>query len=132
MGRLAHLLNPVGRYILALGEAMAVNSKQSIFASLEDQVLGTIFLSHPSRSIGSRWRKTDPTAAYQLVHDRLLLYGNSWQNLATFRQTWATRPFSYMTTGFSPATFRWGWPCYPQSQIAGAIEARCAQEHEHP
>ncbi len=32
--------------------------------------------------------ETDPTAAYQLVHDELLLDGNSRQNVATFCQTW--------------------------------------------
>jgi len=30
----------------------------------------------------------DPEVAYQLVHDQLLLDGNSRQNLATFCQTW--------------------------------------------
>jgi glutamate/tyrosine decarboxylase-like PLP-dependent enzyme len=31
---------------------------------------------------------SDPDVAYQLVHDELLLDGNSRQNLATFCQTW--------------------------------------------
>ena len=33
-------------------------------------------------------RQMDPDVAYQLVHDELLLDGNSRQNLATFCQTW--------------------------------------------
>jgi glutamate decarboxylase len=32
--------------------------------------------------------ESDPNAAYQLVHDELLLDGNSRQNVATFCQTW--------------------------------------------
>jgi len=44
------------------------------------------------RSTRNKYRlpkhETDPTAAYQLVHDELLLDGNSRQNVATFCQTW--------------------------------------------
>lgn len=33
-------------------------------------------------------QETDPTAAYELVHDELFLDGNSRHNVATFCQTW--------------------------------------------
>jgi glutamate decarboxylase len=67
---------------------VAIHSKQDVFSSLDDQVFGTSFLSHPLPKYRFPRQETDPTAAYQLVHDELLLDGNSRQNLATFCQTW--------------------------------------------
>jgi glutamate decarboxylase len=67
---------------------MAIHSKQEIFSHRDDRVFGTTFLPHPLPKYKFPQRETDPDAAYQLVHDELLLDGNSRQNLATFCQTW--------------------------------------------
>lgn len=67
---------------------MAIHSKEEILPSLDDQVFGTSFLPHPLPKYRFPKQETDPNAAYQLVHDQLLLDGNSRQNLATFCQTW--------------------------------------------
>src|SRR5215813_3819222 len=67
---------------------MSVHSKLEVLANLDSQVFGSSFLSHPLPKYKFPKAETDPTAAYQLVHDELLLDGNSRQNLATFCQTW--------------------------------------------
>ena len=67
---------------------MAVHSKEEILPNLDDQVFGNSFLPHPLPKYKFPVRETDPAAAYQLVHDELLLDGNSRQNVATFCQTW--------------------------------------------
>lgn len=66
---------------------MAVHSKEEI-PNLDDQVFGTSFLPHPLPKYKFPKPETPPNAAYQLVHDELLLDRNSRQNLATFCQTW--------------------------------------------
>jgi glutamate decarboxylase len=67
---------------------MAIHRKKEIFSSLDDEVFGTGFLPHPLPKYRLPKHETDPSAAYQLVHDELLLDGNSRQNVATFCQTW--------------------------------------------
>src|ERR1700723_3143013 len=67
---------------------MAIHSKQEIFPNLDDRIFGTSFLPHPLPKYKFPKQETEPNAAYQLVHDELLLDGNSRQNLATFCQTW--------------------------------------------
>ena len=67
---------------------MAVHAKEDVLSSLDDQLFGASFLSHPLPKYKFPRRETDPAAAYQLVHDELLLDGNSRQNVATFCQTW--------------------------------------------
>jgi len=67
---------------------MAVHAKEDIFSDRGDQVFGSKFLRHPLPKYKFPNQETDPTSAYQLVHDELLLDGNSRQNLATFCQTW--------------------------------------------
>jgi glutamate decarboxylase len=67
---------------------MAVHSKEEVFPTLDDEVFGSSFLSHPLPKYRFPAGEADPNAAYQLVHDQLLLDGNSRQNLATFCQTW--------------------------------------------
>jgi glutamate decarboxylase len=49
---------------------------------------GTSFLSQPLPRHKFPRQEIPTAAAYQLVHDELLLDGNSRQNLATFCQTW--------------------------------------------
>src|SRR3984957_93299 len=70
------------------GVTMAIYSKEDIFSNLDEQVFGPIFLPNPLPKYMFPRQETDPNAAYQLVHDELLLDGNSRQNLATFCQTW--------------------------------------------
>jgi glutamate decarboxylase len=67
---------------------MAIHSKEEILPNLDDQVFGSSFFRHPLPKYKFPKQETDPNAAYQLVHDQLLLDGNSRQNLATFCQTW--------------------------------------------
>jgi len=67
---------------------MALHSKQDISANLDDEVFGTCFLPRPLPKYRIPKAQTPSTAAYQLVHDELLLDGNSRQNVATFCQTW--------------------------------------------
>ena len=66
---------------------MAIYSKDEV-SNLDDQVFGNSFLPHPLPKYKFPKQETPPNAAYQLVHDQLLLDGNSRQNLATFCQTW--------------------------------------------
>ena len=66
---------------------MAIHSKEEV-PNLKEQVFGTSFLPHPLPKYKFPQRETAPNAAYQLVHDELLLDGNSRQNMATFCQTW--------------------------------------------
>jgi glutamate decarboxylase len=67
---------------------MGIHRKEDIFSNIDDEVFGTGFLPHPLPKYRLPKHETDPTAAYQLVHDELLLDGNSRQNVATFCQTW--------------------------------------------
>jgi glutamate decarboxylase len=67
---------------------MAVHSKQEIRRNLSAKVFGTSFLSHPLPKYKFPKTETSPSAAYQFVHDELLLDGNARQNLATFCQSW--------------------------------------------
>jgi glutamate decarboxylase len=73
---------------LGVDATMALHGKVEDSAIVEDQVFGTSFLPHPFPKYRIPNDETDPTAAYQLVHDELLLDGNSRQNVATFCQTW--------------------------------------------
>src|ERR1700728_4441798 len=66
---------------------MAIHSKEEIFSSLDDEVFGTGFLPHPLPKYKLPKHETDPTAAYQLVHDELLLDGNSRENVCAFCPT---------------------------------------------
>jgi len=67
---------------------MAISSKKDILPDRNDQVFGTTFLPNPIPKYSFPQKETMPEAAYQLVHDELMLDGNSRQNLATFCQTW--------------------------------------------
>ncbi len=67
---------------------MPIHSKADILSNLDDEVFGTSFLPSPLPKYRMPKHETDPAAAYQLVHDELLLDGNSRQNVATFCQTW--------------------------------------------
>jgi glutamate decarboxylase len=66
---------------------MAISRKQDI-RNFDDQIFGSPFLRDPLPKYKFPEHETAPDSAYQLVHDELLLDGNSRQNLATFCQTW--------------------------------------------
>ena len=67
---------------------MSIRSKEKLVSERGEEVFGTGFLPHPLPKYKLPKQETDPTGAYQLVHDQLLLDGNARQNLATFCQTW--------------------------------------------
>jgi glutamate decarboxylase len=67
---------------------MALHSRNEIRPNLSDELSGSSFLSKPVPKYRFPQKEVQPAAAYQLVHDELLLDGNSRQNLATFCQTW--------------------------------------------
>jgi glutamate decarboxylase len=87
-GIISHARKVHQRVHLCPGEAMAIHSKEEIRPNLDEQVYGASFLPHPLPKYKFPKQETEPNAAYQLVHDELLLDGNSRQNLATFCQTW--------------------------------------------
>ncbi|NPC96653.1 glutamate decarboxylase [Nocardioides sp. zg-DK7169] len=66
-----------------------LHRKDSVRDDLEDDVFASSDLSTPLPKY--RVPETEQVArhAYQVVHDELMLDGNSRQNLATFCQTWA-------------------------------------------
>jgi glutamate decarboxylase len=65
-----------------------IHSREEILSNLDEDVHGSVFLPHPLPKYRFPHHETNPQSAYQLVHDELLLDGNSRQNLATFCQTW--------------------------------------------
>ena len=67
---------------------MALHSKGKISSDRDARIFGSGFLPNPLPKYKVPMEETDPAAAYQLVHDELLLDGNSRQNVATFCQTW--------------------------------------------
>lgn len=67
---------------------VALNGKRRSQVPSGEKASATSFLSQPVPKDKFPKQETEPAAAYQLVHDELLLDGNSRQNLATFCQTW--------------------------------------------
>lgn len=67
---------------------MALHLKGDSGSGPAKDVTGSRFLSQPAPKYRFPDKESKPAAAYQLVHDELLLDGNSRQNLATFCQTW--------------------------------------------
>jgi glutamate decarboxylase len=68
---------------------MPLHSKDSVRDMLDDEVYASNDLSVALPKYKFPKTEQDPRHAYQLVHDELMLDGNSRQNLATFCQTWA-------------------------------------------
>ena len=68
---------------------MALHDRDSVRHKLEDEVYASSDLSVGAPKFRFPDTEHDPRHAYQIVHDELLLDGNSRQNLATFCQTWA-------------------------------------------
>ncbi|MDH0090294.1 glutamate decarboxylase [Achromobacter mucicolens] len=68
---------------------MPLHAKNSVRDSLLDDVYASTDLSVAMPKFKLPEKEHDPRHAYQVVHDELMLDGNSRQNLATFCQTWA-------------------------------------------
>jgi len=67
---------------------MPLHEKKSIQDELEDDVYASVDLSVSMPKYKFPPAECDPRHAYSVVHDELMLDGNSRQNLATFCQTW--------------------------------------------
>ena len=67
---------------------MALHHKNSIRHKLEDEIYSSVDLSVSMPKYKFPSTEQDPRHAYAVVHDELMLDGNSRQNLATFCQTW--------------------------------------------
>ncbi|QFU74338.1 glutamate decarboxylase [Halioglobus maricola] len=67
---------------------MALHSKDRIRGRMDDDIYASSDLNGPVPKYRIPEGEQDPRHAYQLVHDELILDGNSRQNLATFCQTW--------------------------------------------
>ena len=68
---------------------MPLHDKDSVRASLLDDVYASADLSVSMPKYKIPDSEHEPRHAYSVVHDELMLDGNSRQNLATFCQTWA-------------------------------------------
>ena len=68
---------------------MPLHEKDSVRDRLNDDVYGSTDLSVSMPKYKMPEREHAPRHAYSVVHDELMLDGNSRQNLATFCQTWA-------------------------------------------
>ncbi len=67
---------------------MALHDKKSIENEIDDEVYASVDLSISMPKFKFPLKQHDPRHAYAVVHDELMLDGNSRQNLATFCQTW--------------------------------------------
>ncbi len=67
---------------------MALHEKNSIENEIDDEVYASVDLSVSMPKFKFPRQQHDPRHAYAVVHDELMLDGNSRQNLATFCQTW--------------------------------------------
>ncbi|MEH6524527.1 MAG: glutamate decarboxylase [Sneathiella sp.] len=67
---------------------MTVHSKNDIRANLFDDIYASSTLPRSMPKYRMPDEENDPQQVFQVIHDELLLDGNSRQNLATFCQTW--------------------------------------------
>lgn len=67
---------------------MSLHAKKAVRRSLLDDVYASTDLSVAMPKYKFPAKEHSPRHAYQVVHDELMLDGNSRQNLATFCQTW--------------------------------------------
>ena len=104
---------------------MALTNKQETVPKPGRGLLRFLFKSTPSRRFPRK--ETDPTAAYWLVHDEILLDGNSRQNLATFCQTWVEPQVRQLTDEYLDK-HRICRDEYPQM---ADIESRCVRSQIH-
>jgi glutamate decarboxylase len=66
-----------------------LQEKKSIQDNVDDDVYASVDLSVSLPKYKFPGEEQDPRRAYSVVHDELMLDGNSRQNLVTFCQTWA-------------------------------------------
>ena len=67
---------------------MPLHDKNSVRDNLDDEVYASLDLSVSMPKYRFPETEQNPRHAYSVVHDELMLDGNSRQNLATFCQTW--------------------------------------------
>lgn len=67
---------------------MALHEKDKVRGKLLDDIYASNDISHRLPKYRMPDDEHAPRAVYQLIHDELMLDGNSRQNLATFCQTW--------------------------------------------
>jgi len=67
---------------------MTLHRKETVQDQLDDEVFASSDLSRGMPKYRFPEEQHEARHVYQLVHDELLLDGNSRQNLATFCQTW--------------------------------------------
>jgi len=67
---------------------MPLHSKDTVRDDLLDDVYSSADLSLSMPKYKMPEQEHDPRHAYQVIHDELMMDGNSRQNLATFCQTW--------------------------------------------
>ncbi|WP_255416210.1 pyridoxal-dependent decarboxylase [Pusillimonas sp. NJUB218] len=67
---------------------MRLHAKEDIRDDLFSDVYASTDISVSMPKYKMPENEHDPRHAYQVVHDELMLDGNSRQNLATFCQTW--------------------------------------------
>ena len=106
---------------------MVLHDKNSVRENLLDEVYASVDLSVSMPKYRFPQREQDPRHAYAVVHDELMLDGNSRQNLATFCQTW-----------LEPEVHRLMDECMDKNMIdkdeypqTAEIEARCVHMLAH-
>ncbi len=67
---------------------LAIHDKKSILNNIDDDVYASVDLSVSMPKYRFPQKEQNPRHAYAVVHDELMMDGNSRQNLATFCQTW--------------------------------------------
>ena len=67
---------------------MALHEKNTVRDELDDDIYASHDLSDALPKYRFPTKERNPRHIYSLVHDELMLDGNSRQNLATFCQTW--------------------------------------------
>jgi glutamate decarboxylase len=68
---------------------MPLHDKDSIRDNINDELYASSDLSRPLPKYQFPQSEEDSSHVYSVIHDELMLDGNSRQNLATFCQTWA-------------------------------------------
>ena len=66
---------------------MALHNKESVRHMIDDELYASVDLSASVPKYRFPPDETEPRHVYAVVHDELMLDGNSRQNLATFCQT---------------------------------------------
>ena len=100
---------------------MAIHRKEDVRERLDEQVFASTDLARGLPKYRFPEQEHEARHVYQLIHDELLLDGNSRQNLATFCQTWV-EPEVHRLMDLCVDKNMVDKDEYPQS---AEIEARC-------